>query len=80
MNGREFFPEDERERLGAAVEKTLETGRATVESEILTTDGERIPFQFKGHRLRDCDGDVTGLVGVGRRLSGRGTDELGSAE
>jgi PAS domain S-box-containing protein len=74
MNVREFFPEAERERIADAVDETLETGSATVESEILTTDGERIPYEFTGDRLRDCDGDVTGLVGVGRRLSARKRD------
>ena len=69
MQAIELFPKDEREAIAEAIETTLEEGRATVEADLRSADGERIPHEFTGARLTDEDGDVTGLVGVGRDLT-----------
>ncbi len=72
MSPLEFVPEDERDRMRAIVEDVLtneETRRA--ESELLTRDGERIPFEFNGSPMTDPSGDVVGLAGVGRDISAR---------
>ena len=67
----EVFPEDHRARIVDAIETVLSEGRATVEADVLTADGERIPYEFVGAHLTDTTGTVTGLVGVGRDLRER---------
>jgi PAS domain S-box-containing protein len=66
-----FFPEDEHETLGKAIERIMETGHASMEADLLDADGNRIPYEFIGARLTDPDGEVTGLVGIGRDISDR---------
>ena len=67
----ELFPPDEQEVILASIEETLTTGRASVEADVRTADGQRIPYQFIGARLTDTDGTLLGLVGVGRDVSER---------
>ncbi|MEF8974470.1 MAG: PAS domain-containing sensor histidine kinase, partial [Haloarcula sp.] len=67
----DLFPADERETLREAVARVLEHGQATVEAELRTVDGERVPYEFTGTRLTDTDGEVTGAVGIGRDISQR---------
>ncbi|MFY4811475.1 ATP-binding protein [Haloarcula sp. AONF1] len=71
MSVSEFFPGDEHETIGAAIAETKTSGRVTVEAEILTADGERIPYEFAGTRLTDADGTTVGTVGIGRDISQR---------
>jgi len=65
------FPADERGRVGEAVEETFTTGEKTVEADVPTADGERIPYEFTGDRLTGPDGDLIGLIGTGRDISDR---------
>ncbi|KAA9399556.1 PAS domain S-box protein [Haloarcula sp. CBA1130] len=67
----DFFPDDEYEAIEAAIDKVRTTDRVTVEAEILTADGERIPYEFAGTRLTDADGAIAGTVGIGRDISQR---------
>jgi PAS domain S-box-containing protein len=69
MRPMEFFPEDEREKIAAAIDETLTSGESSVEADFLTADGERIPYELTGRRLTDAEGEVIGLVGVGRDVS-----------
>lgn len=71
----ELFPPDERRQIAGAIEETFETGRATIEAELLTADDERIPYEFTGARLTDPDGETVGLVGVGRDISRQKANE-----
>ena len=67
----DFFAPEHRERIAEAVTEAIETGSARVEADFLTGDGERVPYEFTGTRLLDVDGDLRGLVGVGRDVSDR---------
>lgn len=69
MQAIEFFVEEHRNRVERAIEETLTTGQATVEADILTADGERIPHEFSGSLLTDCTEDFNRLVGIGRDIS-----------
>lgn len=71
MDALDFFPEDEREHIADIIEETLSTGTATAEADALTKDGERIPYEFTGARLTDADGQLIGIVGIGRDISER---------
>lgn len=65
------FPENEQQKLRDATEAVYEDGNATFETELLTVDGKRLPYEFTGGRLTDEDGTQTGLVGIGRDLTER---------
>jgi len=70
-NVREFFPEDERSGVSDAIEETLSTGQFTDEAEVLTAEGDRVPYEFTNARLTDSAGELVGLVGVARDITER---------
>ncbi|WP_135821447.1 PAS domain S-box protein [Halostella litorea] len=67
----EFFAEDHRARISDAVRESFDGGEVTVEAEFETARGRRIPHEFTGARLTDPEGELIGLVGVGRDISER---------
>jgi PAS domain S-box-containing protein len=71
MDAIEVFPEDERDPVADAIGRTLSTGQATIEADLQTADGDRIPYEWVGARLSDGDGNTTGIVGIGRDISER---------
>jgi len=71
MQAVEFFPEDERDRIAEAIEAALTTGYSTLEANLLTVHGERIPYEFKSVRLTEPAGGFAGLVGIGRDITER---------
>lgn len=71
MDAVEFVPEDERQTVVEAIETTRSDGNITVEVDLLTADGQHIPYEFTGRRLSDPEGNTTGLVGIGRDLTER---------
>jgi PAS domain S-box-containing protein len=71
MHATALFPEDERERVAESIDTTLTDGRAIVKADILTADGDRLPYEFTGTRLTDADGNTVGLVGIGRDVTER---------
>lgn len=66
-----LFPEDEHSRIEDAITTVLDTGDATIEADVLTESGERVPYELTGKRLTDSHGEFLGVVGVGRDLSER---------
>lgn len=72
MNAVETIIPEDREQIMAAM-TTVYQQQSTQQREtaFLTADGERIPYQLNGAPLTDSDGEVTGLVGTGRDISGR---------
>lgn len=69
MNAVDFLPDDDRAR--EAMEEAMRTGKEVVESDLLTADGERIPYEFTGARITDENGRVIGIAGIGRDISSR---------
>jgi PAS domain S-box-containing protein len=67
----ELFPEDEREAIADSIATTLADGQAKAEADLRTTGGERLPCEFASTRLTNEEGNVIGLVGVGRDLTER---------
>ncbi|MFB6165974.1 MAG: PAS domain S-box protein [Haloarculaceae archaeon] len=54
-----------------AIRETILQGAVAIEAEIVTADGERVPFEFRGSPLTDSDGEVMGIAGVARDISQR---------
>ncbi|PSQ40823.1 hypothetical protein BRD14_07685 [Halobacteriales archaeon SW_5_68_122] len=66
----EFVPDDEVESVIENFRAVVEDGRTvTLESAFERADGERVPFEFTGGPLRDADGNLRGLTGIGRNVS-----------
>jgi PAS domain S-box-containing protein len=71
MQATDFFTEDGQEKIADGIDETLTTGGAVADTEVLTADGDCIPYEFTGARLTDTDGDLVGLIGVGRDITER---------
>jgi len=71
MKTYELFPEEHRESAFSVAEEALSAGQATFEVEMLTSDGDRIPYEFTGARLTDAEGRLMGIVGIGRDITER---------
>jgi PAS domain S-box-containing protein len=71
MPATELFPEDDREAVARSIETIITDGEGTLNADLLTAGGQRIPYEFKGARLTGEDGTVTGLVGIGRDITAR---------
>ena len=72
MEPLDFIPEDETDRIADAIGSILEDGEpVVVESYFETKDGERVPYEFKAGQWRGPDGEVQGVVGIGRDITDR---------
>lgn len=67
----EFFADDQAEVVRSAIDRMLGDGSATVEADVETADGDRIPFEFRGVRMTDEVGCVVGGCAIGRNVSGQ---------
>ncbi len=65
----EFFVEEDRHLVAAAIERTVTDGDATVEARLLRADGEAVPYFFSGHRLEVEDHPC--ILGMGIDISER---------
>ena len=75
MSALDLFPPDEHGTITNTIEATLSEGSTTVEADVRSADGGRIPHEFRGRRLTDADGETTGIVGIGRDLTERRRQE-----
>ncbi|MWG34348.1 bacterio-opsin activator domain-containing protein [Halomarina oriensis] len=71
MNPLDLISEEDVVEVATAIQRAIGEGRATEEGDILTKDGERIPYEFTGTALTDADGDILGVSGIGRDVSER---------
>jgi len=72
MHPVDFFEGEDVERVATALEQVFERDEAiSVEADVVTEDGDRLPHEFTGARLQSPDGTPLGLVGVGRDISER---------
>jgi HTH-type transcriptional regulator, bacterioopsin transcriptional activator and related proteins len=70
MNVLDFYDEVGQEAIRAAMTEALETGRTRVEAEVLTSDGEHLPYEFIASAVDDPDGNPL-LAGIGRDVGER---------
>lgn len=52
-------------------ERVLEGNEEVIDVRIVTKGGDTVPFEARSRRLETADGDVVGLVGIGRVVSER---------
>lgn len=71
LNVFELFDAESAERVGGAIQQVLAEGSSRVEATLVTADGERIPYEFTGARFVDPDGNLRGVIGVGRDVTER---------
>ncbi len=65
--GTEFFSEADRAEVTAAMRRTTVDGQADLDADLLTRDGESLPYHFTG--TRSFIGDQTYMLGVGIDIS-----------
>lgn len=66
-----FVADEDEKRVSDAVSAVLRGETATVELDILTKGGERIPYEMTGAPIRDAEGKTVGTCGIGRDISER---------
>jgi PAS domain S-box-containing protein len=59
------------ERIERAIDRALEVGEVTVTADVVTSDGDSIPVEFRGSPLYDDAGDLIGVGAVGRIITDR---------
>lgn len=69
LSAADVIAESDLERLKPAFDEVRDTGRAKLEATLVTSDGERIPYEFRASRLTHPDGTDNGVVGIGRDIS-----------
>ncbi|WP_339104089.1 PAS domain S-box protein [Haloterrigena salinisoli] len=68
----EFVAPEHRDLVADAVQRILEESLyVSVEADLLTKDGRRIPYEFNTSRITDESGTVLGFTGIGRDVSDR---------
>ncbi|AEH38571.1 PAS domain S-box protein [Halopiger xanaduensis] len=72
----EFIAPEHRDRIADSIQRILEEDeQVTVEADLLTKDGERIPYEFNSAQITEDEGTVVGFTGVGRDISDRNARE-----
>jgi len=70
MHALEVVPDDDEGMIARAMAAVFQEEEAqTVQSALVAKSGERVPHEFSASPIRDADGEVVGLVGVGRDVS-----------
>lgn len=71
MSATDFFVSEYRTRIREAISTVVSGGReVTVEAYFLTSDGDRIPYEFVAKPVVE-DGETRGLIGIGRDVTDR---------
>jgi len=72
MEALRIIPPEERDLVSRAISTVFEGGNSeSIQSELLTKQGDRIPYEFSGSRITNADGETIGLAGIGRDISDR---------
>ncbi|ELY42853.1 PAS domain-containing protein [Natronorubrum tibetense] len=74
MTPLDFFDGEDQQRIGNAIQEVFETGQTRVEADVVTKDGQTIPYEFIASALENPDGSPV-LTGIGRDISDRRADQ-----
>lgn len=70
MRATELVPQDDQELIATAMASVFHDREPqTVQSALLTEQGEHIPHEFSGSPIVDANDEVVGLAGIGRDIS-----------
>lgn len=69
MSAADFFEGEDTKRVLKAIHGLFETGEATIEADLVTADGQKIPYEFKARELKDHPNAA--FAGIGRDISTR---------
>ena len=69
MSALDFFAPQDRDPITATIQRVFQHGSGTVENELLTKGGEKLPHYFTG--LRTTIGNETCLIGMGIDIADR---------
>jgi PAS domain S-box-containing protein len=61
----------DRDRIAPAVRDLHRTGRGRIEADLLTSDGERVPYEFTASSFDGSAAGPSGFVAVGRNVTAR---------
>ncbi len=67
----DFFPEEDKAIISKAIREVFGKGFGEAEGHLLCKDGTLIPYRWTGVPLKDEQGKVIGLVGIGRDITRR---------
>ncbi|WP_129116922.1 bacterio-opsin activator domain-containing protein [Halegenticoccus tardaugens] len=67
----DFVAPEDVDAITVAIQRVMEEGQAQERADLLTTDGERIPYEFTGSLLRDEAGAPVAICGIGRDITER---------
>lgn len=71
MEPTDFVAEKDGVAITAAIQRAVETGTGREEADLVTKDGERIPYEFTGSLLENDEGETIGICGTGREIADR---------
>lgn len=75
LGPRDFFDAEDAERVEAAITEVLESGQFTVEADLITSEGERIPYEFKASNRANPRTNSAAFAGIGHDISARRESE-----
>jgi PAS domain S-box-containing protein len=64
-----FVPAQEQEHTAAAIQRAFTDGYAELKGHLLTKDQRTIPYHWTGAALKDPQGRIIGITGIGRDVS-----------
>ncbi|MDY6833325.1 MAG: PAS domain S-box protein [Chloroflexota bacterium] len=65
----DLFDEKDRPFVDASLMSALVVERFDIRANLCTKDGQMVPCQFSGAPVRDLEGNIVGLTGVGRDIT-----------
>ncbi len=71
MRPADFFSAEDAVKLSKAVSSAFREGHSFLDAEVVTKDGNRIPYEFSGDVFRDHEGNPAGLCVLGRDVTER---------
>ena len=67
----DFFPDKDKPVVIKAIQEAFEKGHRDIEAGLLLKDGTVVPYHWTGVPLKDEQGKVIGLIGIGRDITER---------